>query len=162
MGGIYLILCEANGKIYVGSTKNFKKRWGTHKGLLEIERHFNIHLQRAWLKYGKENFKFVVHEELGEFDKNFHFERENFWMDYFRNSGKILFNIARAGGGWGPETFLRKEEIGAKISKSLRLFSATLTQEERNLKFGKGKLGSHHTEEHNRKTSEARMNKKIG
>jgi group I intron endonuclease len=159
MGGIYLILCSVNGKIYVGSAKNLHKRWGVHKKELNLQKHCNRNLQSAWLKYGEDAFSYTIHEVLGEYDKKFFFERENFWMDTLRAEGKILFNIAQAEGGWGPETFLRKDEITAKISVSLRRHAQSLTLEERKAIYGKGKRGRTLSEEHKRKTSDGLKNR---
>jgi group I intron endonuclease len=60
--GIYKILNKINGKYYVGSAKNIYDRWSDHKKDLKKSRHHNRHLQRAWDKYGKENFELVVVE----------------------------------------------------------------------------------------------------
>lgn len=62
MRGIYYIKNLVNGKKYIGSSKNLTKRLRDHKSALRVGRHHNIHLQRAWNKYGEENFKFVSKE----------------------------------------------------------------------------------------------------
>jgi group I intron endonuclease len=136
MGGIYFILCLANGKMYVGSAKNLRTRWGDHKKQLNLQRHCNRHLQHAWLKYGECCFTYNIHEVLGKYDKKFFFERENFWMDTFRAEGKCLFNIARAAGGWGEETKLRTNEIAEKIKATLKNRLSAMSEEERKEKFG--------------------------
>lgn len=60
--GIYAIVNEVNGKRYIGSAVCFRERCGHHRNLLNKGRHHCIHLQRAWLKYGSEAFRFVVLE----------------------------------------------------------------------------------------------------
>lgn len=159
MGGIYFIFCSANGKTYVGSAKNLHTRWGDHKKQLSLNKHCNRHLQHAWLKFGETSFTYIIHEVLGKYNKKFFFERENFWMDTLRAEGKLLFNIARAEGGWGPDTHLRKQEICAKISASLLAHSKSLSAEQRKMIYGKGKKGKPLSEEHKRKTSEGLMGK---
>ena len=62
--GIYKILNNINGKIYIGSTKNFNKRWVTHKYLLRLNKHENKHLQYAWNKYGEVHFEFIKVESF--------------------------------------------------------------------------------------------------
>lgn len=62
--GIYKILNKINGKYYVGSTKNFNKRWNSHKANLNKHTHPNIHLQNSYNKFGKENFEFHIVESL--------------------------------------------------------------------------------------------------
>lgn len=60
VGGIYKIVNKIDGKYYVGSTKNFKTRWNQHKNRLNKLIHCNQKLQNAWIKYGFENFEFVI------------------------------------------------------------------------------------------------------
>lgn len=61
--GIYWIRNKINGKFYIGSSKNIRRRWIRHVSNLNKNIHENEHLQRAWNKYGKEAFKFEVLEE---------------------------------------------------------------------------------------------------
>jgi group I intron endonuclease len=59
MKGIYKIINNVNGKFYLGSSKNFHKRKLRHFNELRKNKHHSIHLQRAFNKYGEENFIFV-------------------------------------------------------------------------------------------------------
>ena len=61
--GVYKIVCLINNKLYIGSSYNIKNRISIHKYKLKAGKHENIHLQRAWNKYGEDNFKFEVVEE---------------------------------------------------------------------------------------------------
>ncbi|MEN6292413.1 MAG: GIY-YIG nuclease family protein, partial [Methanobacterium sp.] len=63
MIGVYKISNKIDGKSYYGSSKNIEKRWLRHKNELNKNKHINILLQRAWNKYGEENFIFSVVEE---------------------------------------------------------------------------------------------------
>lgn len=58
--GIYFIYNNVNGKYYIGSSKNLKRRFATHKSNLRNNSHCNNHLQNAWNLYGEENFTFQV------------------------------------------------------------------------------------------------------
>jgi len=58
--GIYKIVNKIDGKYYVGSTNNFRRRWITHKYLLNANRHHNVKLQYAWNKYGEDSFNFIL------------------------------------------------------------------------------------------------------
>jgi group I intron endonuclease len=58
--GLYIILNLVNYKFYLGSAKDLQGRFRTHKSLLNQNKHHSIYLQRAWNKYEKENFEFVV------------------------------------------------------------------------------------------------------
>lgn len=58
--GVYLIVNLQNGKKYVGSSVNMYKRYIRHFWDLKNGKHRNTHLQRAYDKYGEENFTFVA------------------------------------------------------------------------------------------------------
>lgn len=57
--GIYEIRNLINGKRYIGSATNFKKRARDHMGALQKGAHDNSRLQNAWNKYGSEAFTFT-------------------------------------------------------------------------------------------------------
>lgn len=60
--GLYRIRNTIDGKVYVGSAVNLKKRWFHHRKLLRKGTHHSAHLQRAWIKYGEACFVFEVLE----------------------------------------------------------------------------------------------------
>ena len=62
--GIYRIENKQDEMEYIGSAVNIEKRWRKHRFLLRGNRHDNIHLQRAWNKYGEDSFVFTVLEEV--------------------------------------------------------------------------------------------------
>lgn len=76
--GIYLIRNRANGKEYVGKSKNLKGRWSTHKSQLRSKKHVNLHLQKAWTLYGESSFSCEILEYcvIGDLVR-----REKWWMD---------------------------------------------------------------------------------
>ena len=76
---IYAITHLASGKQYIGSAINYVKRWRDHKWELRHNRHSNIHLQRAWNKYGEDAFEFTILEVVP--DVNQLLEREQHWID---------------------------------------------------------------------------------
>lgn len=59
---VYQILNIVNNKCYVGSSTNYSKRKSRHIAGLKSGRHHSIKLQRAWDKYGGDNFRFIVLE----------------------------------------------------------------------------------------------------
>lgn len=63
--GVYAIFCEANGRYYVGSSINIKKRMTQHFSGLSSNRHFSRHLQAAFNKHGEDKFRFEVLEFTG-------------------------------------------------------------------------------------------------
>jgi group I intron endonuclease len=61
---IYKITNIINNNLYVGSCYKVKQRRSKHFKDLDNNKHGNRHLQNAYNKYGKENFRFEVIEEL--------------------------------------------------------------------------------------------------
>ena len=76
--GVYAIINLANNHRYIGSSRNILNRWETHRIRLNTGKHHNEHLQRAWLKYGKDNFKFLF---LLQCDPEDRIENEQAWID---------------------------------------------------------------------------------
>ncbi len=52
--GTYKIVNKINNKIYYGSSKHIKK----HKSQLKNNKHHCLYLQRAYNKYGANNFEY--------------------------------------------------------------------------------------------------------
>jgi len=106
--GIYTIINQVNGKFYIGSAVNIKKRWTEHRRDLKKGIHGNKHLRRAWKKYGGENFYFGVLEPVK--NKEDLLNKEQFWMDELHPEYNILLT---AGSSLG---FRWSEEQRQKIS----------------------------------------------
>jgi len=134
--GIYTITNTVNGKVYVGSTMNFKNRWGVHRSKLCYNSHNNSHLQSAWNKYGKGFFEFEVLEYL--MDKDQLHLAEQFWMDVYRLEGKELYN-------YGPAA--HHGMLGMKHTDKSRR------------KMSKSQKGRVISDEHRRRLSKARKGK---
>lgn len=92
ISGIYEIKNIITNKIYIGSSKDINKRWKIHIYLLEKNKHNNIHLQRSWNKYNKENFIFEIIEEC---NCNLLLEKEQYYLDNMKN----LYNIGKNSSG---------------------------------------------------------------
>ncbi|MCK9437465.1 MAG: GIY-YIG nuclease family protein [Synergistaceae bacterium] len=56
--GVYAIENKVNGKRYIGSAINIRRRFIEHKSPLRRGIHWNKYLQRAWNMYGEESFDF--------------------------------------------------------------------------------------------------------
>ena len=61
--GIYMIKNTINNKKYIGSSVNIAHRKCTHFRELCSGIHSNEHLQSAFNKYGKENFKLMLNRD---------------------------------------------------------------------------------------------------
>lgn len=75
-------------KMYVGSTNNFQKRKSRHLNDLKKGKHHSKKLQKSWIKYGENNFSFIILEE--DIIENL-IEREQYWIN-FLNAYKNGFN----------------------------------------------------------------------
>ena len=89
--GIYQIINKVNGKSYIGSSVRLNKRWKRHLTDLKCNVHHSLALQRAFHKYGYNNFEFIILENCEE-DKLL--EREQYYLD----SLKPEYNICRIAG----------------------------------------------------------------
>lgn len=92
---IYCIKNKINNKCYIGQTINFTGRKSKHLRDLRKGNHINQHLQRAFDKYGEENFYFEIIEEIENYDEIG--EREKYWIE------KIgYYNIDKGRNGFCP------------------------------------------------------------
>jgi group I intron endonuclease len=78
--GVYAIVNTVDGKMYVGSSTNIKKRWGDHLWFLRNNKHRNPYLQNAFNKYGEASFEFRILEAIANEDELL--AAEQYWLDY--------------------------------------------------------------------------------
>ena len=98
MIGIYKIENKINGKVYIGQSNNIEKRWSEHISALNNDRHANSYLQRAWKKYGRENFEFSILETMDNTDMLN--KREIYWIDYYGSHIRVNgYNLTAGGDG---------------------------------------------------------------
>ena len=81
--GIYKINNSANGKFYIGSSKDIVGRWNNHTKNLRMNKHHSSYLQNAWNKYGADCFSWSLIEEC-ELDRDVLIAREQYYMDLLR------------------------------------------------------------------------------
>lgn len=108
MKGIYIIKNKINNKFYIGSCKDFRKRKNNHLSNLRRNKHHCQKLQRAFNKYGEDNFEFKLIEELTENT----LLREQYWINLLNPN----YNCAKLVGGHNRKA--TSEETKAKISAS--------------------------------------------
>lgn len=116
---IYKIINTINGKFYVGSSIDTRKRFKQHKYGLKAGTHRNCHLQNAWNKYGPDAFVFKVIQHVFE-DESLE-DIENEWLqkhvgkDYCYNLGTSVEAPMR-GASHSEET---RAKISAKMQKAV-------------------------------------------
>ena len=77
IGYIYHIINKVNGKRYIGETVQYETRKKTHLRNLKNGEHHSIKLQKAWNKYGEDNFEFQVRQvEISSLDELNKLEQE--------------------------------------------------------------------------------------
>lgn len=114
VSGIYVILNTKDGKVYVGKAQDINSRWQHHKTMLNRNTHDNIHLQRAWNKYGAKAFKFQKLEYCPIEKLN---EREIHHIAIYKARG-IAYNLTD--GGDGIHGLIPSEETRQKMSAAAK------------------------------------------
>ena len=135
ISGIYKIVNIKNGKMYIGSSKNIKRRWSVHKSALKNNRHHSTYLQRAWNKYGKENFVYEVIKEIpNASDIELLNEETNFVTTL-----KPEYNVGSIGGGDNLTNNPRRDEIIEKMTKTINENVAKMTEQERKSRWSRNR-----------------------
>ena len=125
--GVYKITNKINGKVYIGSAKEFKERYKGHLSSLRNNKHCNKHLQASFNKYGENAFVFEVIEVVDgtKLDRT---KREQECLNEFlidESKWDLCFNLRKNTiqdqGPWSKNPEVTK----AKISKSKKEFYQT-------------------------------------
>ena len=118
--GIYKITCTANGKFYIGSSVNLRRRHYWHFWDLQNNKHPNKHLQSAYNKYGSEAFIFEIIESFPKTAtaKDL-FKIEQEYLDRLMPwDNKIGYNLCKITGRPSDRTgFKHSEETKQLMSK---------------------------------------------
>lgn len=156
-GWIYVYVNKINGKRYVGQTTNLKRRINEHNRSKEVDRCL---LDKAILKYGKENFKVIVltcfcstSVKITQAKLN---DLEVFWIEqlhtYVNDYPDQGYNLT-LGGNQGALGYKHTEESRAKMSVAKK--GKHFTNAGSFIKGQEGTWkGKHHSEETKRKLSE--------
>jgi group I intron endonuclease len=129
--GVYLITNTVNGKVYVGKTKDFYKRYCQYVSDVRarVNGRINDYLMNAFVKHGFEAFRFSVIEEL-EVEKCA--ERELYWIGFYnatkREFGYNLRTDSSSGMIVHPDT-------SVKISNRLKQEWASGARDDHSMKM---------------------------
>jgi group I intron endonuclease len=148
--GVYKISNAEGGRYYIGYSKDINKRFTKHKSGLKNNKHQNIFMQRAYNKYGLDEFKFEIIHKFDTVD-----EAKSKELEYLENMDirKELYNLNyNNSGGDILSTHPDKEIIRKKIITSYKKTMDGMTKEERSMAYGKpgeknGMYGKTHTTE---------------
>jgi group I intron endonuclease len=152
--GIYTITNLVTGHIYVGCTlQSFDIRWANHRRRLNGGTCNNVLLQRAWNKYGEENFLF---EELILCDKETIYSEEHYWATLLNTHHRDFgYNLKPT----HPDNLsLASEEARLKIKE--KATGRTWSEEYKEL-FRQKQLGRKHDAERIKKAVENRTNNRL-
>lgn len=92
--GIYKITNKVNGKFYIGSSNNIKRRWMHHKSNLRNGTHVNIHLQRSYDKHGESSFVYELIKPIDPVPSLILEEEQKILDSYQGEKWSNLYNIA--------------------------------------------------------------------
>ncbi len=109
--GVYTIRHRESGNLYVGSSKNVRRRLSAHMGHLRKGAHHASHLQNAWNKYGHDAFDFKPAIWCSP-------EMRLFYEQCLIDGLRPIYNTARIAGT--TEGVKRSQELRARISKAAR------------------------------------------
>lgn len=153
---IYTVLNKQNGKIYVGKTKNYRKRVNQHLSAARRGGAGSFYLHRAINKYGVDNFTFNILQSFENEEDCF--SAEKYWISYFGSSDSDLgYNLTI--GGEGATGSKRSEETKQKLRNSKL---GKKRSEEDKAKISLGRMGIIFSESHKNAMSKSRQNKYVG
>lgn len=119
MIGVYAIVNTASQKVYVGSSKNVKKRFLCHASFLRNGKHHCAHLQNSFDLSGSKAFQFRVLAECSTREEAQELEQAmlDIWHGDFYNASKRADHLHRLGRPLDEST---KQKIGVKNSGAFR------------------------------------------
>jgi len=114
-GGVYKLTNKLNGRVYIGSAKEFKERWKEHERSLKLGKHHNRFLQADYNKCGAEAFSFSI-LEIVEGDKLARTTAEQKYVNETYDDGDQCYNLQKDTISYQGKRQACLEETKKKIS----------------------------------------------
>jgi group I intron endonuclease len=112
VSGVYQIIHKISKKSYIGSACAISRRWLEHKYDLSHNKSSSILFQRAYNKYGIENFEFKILEECS---KEKLLEREQYYLDLYKSYlPENGYNICKVA-GYGSQLGLKRSSLSKQL-----------------------------------------------
>lgn len=116
ISGIYAIVNNVNGKMYIGQSINLEARESEHFRTLKKNCHHNSYLQKSFNKYGESAFEFTIMELCTESLLN---EKESEYIQNFETMNKSKGYNLRSGGGVNYLSESSKKKISSTRKKRI-------------------------------------------
>lgn len=90
IAGVYMITNKNNGKIYIGSGKDIRDRWGGHEYSIKRKERAHLPFVNALRKYGSQGFTWEILEECDTDGlekskiRDLLIEREQYYLDKYK------------------------------------------------------------------------------
>ena len=117
--GVYKLTNTTNGRIYVGSCKEFKTRWKQHSKSLEMNKHSNRFLLNDFNKCGTDAFVFEI-LEVTEGTKEERLAREQLYLDQHYDNLLRCYNLRKVAISREGYRSSTPEETQQKCSKAAK------------------------------------------
>lgn len=145
---VYILRSEKANKVYIGSTKNIDKRMEAHFIQLKTSTHHNFVLQEIWDKYHDVQLVMTLPYPTERGAQQI----EEVVIDLFMQRGLCVNIGLSAVGGDNLTMHPRRSEIIEKMTRSLKVRFAGMSDDERREKYGRsgelnGMFGRTHTDE---------------
>lgn len=125
--GVYRIQNIIEDKNYIGKSWNIEQRWKEHITTLKSNKHINSKLQSAFNKYGLDNFKFTILEEVDKIELMDYFE--SYYTEKYNaiNDGYSIYKLHKS----QDIKFIidNMDRLGSKWIKTLEFMNSKINKE---------------------------------